>query len=147
MSARLILSVLCAIPMTLLAQPPTASIIGRHDGRAVTFPGGIGTTVQGLALATFGTAQFELEASKERWDAAIKADHILVKFREPYSLAANIQEYKNGKVYAVSELLVPTTLATADAPMARVGDKYLAFGKSDPAPIVLLRERYLPARQ
>jgi hypothetical protein len=135
------LVVLVLVPALLAAaDPPTATVTGRNNGHVVTFEKGMATIVQGLAIATLGSAQFEFAADKDRWDTALKGDHVLVKFAQPQGLAANIQD--GGKTYAVSELLVPTTLGTIDAPLARAGDKYWAFGKWDPSPIVLLRDRW-----
>jgi len=107
----------------------------------------MGTIVQGLALAAFGSSQFEFDSDETHWNAATKIDHILVKFPMGAAIAVNIQE--GGKTYLIAELLVPTILDGAAAPMAHefdnLGGKYIAFGKYDPMPIALLRERWLAA--
>ena len=147
MSRCAILTVLSFAQLGGPKDPPTATVSGRHNNKAVTFPGGMGTIVQGLALAAFGSSQFEYEADEARWQTATKTDHILIRFSTPTAIAVNIQE--GGKTYPVAELLVPTSLEGASAPLAHVSgnlvDKYVAFGKYDPTPIALLRERWLAA--
>jgi hypothetical protein len=99
-----VLAVLCLASVTHAADPPTATVTGRNNGKAVTFPKVMGTLVQGLAIVTFGTAQFESEADKDQWEAAIKSDHVLIKFPKPQGLAANIQDDNDdGKTYEVSD--------------------------------------------
>lgn len=139
MRGSAILAVLCLAPMALAADPPTATVTGRNNGKAVTYSGGMGTLVEGIAIATFGTGQFETEVAKDQWETALQNDHILVRFPKPQGLAATIQG--GDKTYEVSELLVPTAVSTG-GPLARVGDKYLVFGKWDPAMILLLRDRW-----
>ncbi len=138
MRGSAIMAVLCFAPMALAADPPTATVTGRNNGKAVKYIGGAGTVFQGVAVATFGTGQFETEVGKERWEAALQTDHILVRFPKPQGLVATIQGVD--KNYEVSELLVPTAVSTG-GPMVRVGDKFLLFGKWDPQIILLLKDR------
>jgi hypothetical protein len=108
MRCAAVLTVLWLSSLTYAADAPTATVTGRTNGKVVTFPKGIGTLVQGSAIATVGTAQFESDADKDKWEFAIKRDHILVSFTKPQGLAANIQGDKDdGKVHEVSELHGP----------------------------------------
>jgi hypothetical protein len=130
------------VPVANAADPPKATVEVRWNGKTVTESGGRATTLQGVALATLGTGQIEIEVKEERWKASLEGNHILVRFPKPQTVTLTVTSGndRGDKTYEVSEFLVPIAVSSG-SPIARVGDKYFMFGKWDPQIILSLKDR------
>lgn len=144
--ATLVLTLAMAAPAAA-ADPLTATVTGRRDGKELTYEGGADTVVLGLSISVFGSAVLEYPATKDRWEAAGKTDHVRVRFARPVTLTAQTDPrgYRSDKRYEVDEILIKTTphdrrppvpidspndWGKADAVLARCGDKYYSLVKT-----------------
>ncbi len=112
------------------ADLPRKTVTGRRNDTAHTYTheDGRAETALGLSIAVFSTARIEFEATRERWEAAARKDHVRVAFAEPVTLTANISGGQ-GKSYAVDEILFDTT-PYAKRPLLPTenGQGYIAAG-------------------
>jgi hypothetical protein len=126
----MLMTLACVVSATEL---PTATVSGRLDDEEKTHKDGRATTALGLAVAAFGSARVEFVATKERWEAATKTNHVRVRFAKPVTLTANTGSGE-GKSYAVDEILICTTPFAKRPPLPTPNGKgYIEFGdKVDP---------------
>lgn len=136
-----VLVILFSVAPILAAEPVTATITTKSNGRVVEQTPRHSTLLHGVALATFATGQIEEEVSENFWKKALERDYIRVEYSQPTTIALSVQsgDARGPKSYDVHEFLVPTAISTG-SPMARVGDKYFAFGKWDPRILLLLKD-------
>jgi hypothetical protein len=125
MRCVLLLAILVFATTAAAAEP--ATVTGRKDGTDLSYKDGRDTIGLGMAVAVFGSAKLEFAATKERWEAARRRDHIRVQFSKPATLAAQLVD-PEGKRYAVDEILVRTK--PEDVPPA-ARDPQADWGSSD----------------
>jgi hypothetical protein len=122
------------------ADPPTTVTALYDRGRVVTYGPGLGTTVEGLALAVFGSSQTEFDATKQEWDEGLKARHVRVQYARPRAIRLRVD---GDKVYEVSEVLIGFSPGQI---LARCGEKYYKFGKYD-GKLWMIFEQNIPAKR
>jgi hypothetical protein len=93
--------------------------------------------MQGMALALLGSSSVHLEGSEDLWDAALKKDHIRVRFPRPYALRARGDD--DQKTYEVSEIVI----SLAGGLHIKTRDKYHRFAKYDGALWITFQKRFL----
>lgn len=136
-----LLAILCSVTSSLAAEPVTATITSRRNGRLVELADRYATLLHGIALATFATGQIETEVSEKLWKEALEQDNIRVVYSHPTTIALSVESgnTRGPKNYEVNEFLVPTAISTG-SPMARVGDKFFSFGKWEPRILLLTKD-------
>jgi len=135
-----------AVPCLLLLLCPAVGwaedvrtvVTVRQGDRSRRFEDGLGTFYEGLVVAVLGTCSVDDEATRDRWEKALKADHLLVQFARPCAFAVDVET----RQVAADEIVVtlsPTALP--DAILVRSGKTYRAFGKSDPRTCLFIQEQ------
>jgi hypothetical protein len=109
------------------ADDPAYTVSARWLGRPVTFGGNLGTYYEGLIVALLGscTADASSIATKERWETALKGNHLRVKFAKPRKFA--VTGPPEDKEVEVDEILA--NFPNPPYVFVRTGDGYLAFSK------------------
>src|SRR4051812_14965716 len=67
-------------PVVAWAEGARTVTTVRQGDRSRKFEGGLGTFYEGLVVAVLGTCSADAEATKDRWEEALKADHLRVQF-------------------------------------------------------------------
>src|SRR5262245_24685928 len=154
----LLLAILTFATTTAAAEPPAATVTGRKDGKEVSYTYGQDTIGMGLAVAVFGSARLEFAATRERWEAAQRRDHIRVQFARPVTMGTQLVD-PEGKRYAADEILVRTRpedvpaaardpkagWGSSDVLLIRCGDKFYSFSKFEGALLRPLVEWFGPS--
>src|SRR5262245_51896634 len=81
--------ILLLCPAVGSAEAETAAT-GNQGGRTLKFGGGLGTYYEGLVVALLGNCSSEsgaTVATKERWEKALKGDHLRIHFAKPRRFA------------------------------------------------------------
>lgn len=127
-----------AITCVLLLSCPTVgwaddtkktTTTGRQGDRPVKFEGGLGTYYEGLVVALLGNCHSEsgpTVATKERWEKALKGDHLRIQFAKPRRFAVTGEPAE----VEAEEIVVPISASQApDHIYVRSGKTYRAFAK------------------
>jgi hypothetical protein len=133
----LVLFLSVAAPGPKSDEPPLAMVTGNLGGRQVKYVDSLGTLGQGMAIALLGSSSVYLEGSEELWDAAIKKDHIRVRFARPHALRARSED--DQRTYEVSEIVI----VLAGGIHIKARDKYHRFAKYDGVLWITFQKRFL----
>ena len=104
---------------------------GRQGNRPMKFGGGLGTYYEGLVVALLGNCSSEsgaTVATKERWEKALKGDHLRIQFvkRRQFAVTGEPPEV------VADEIVVPISASQSpDHIFVRNGSTYRAFAKFD----------------
>jgi hypothetical protein len=95
-----------------------------------------------MAITLLGSSSVCIEASEEKWDAAIKKEHIRVQFAKPHAMRAiGVDEQKT---YEVAEILIGLSdERDFKGLMIKAGGKYHQFAKFDGALWIAFQQRLL----
>ena len=82
--------ILLLCPAVGWADDAKSTATGRQGDRALKFQGGLGTYYEGLVVALLGNCSTEsgaTVATQERWEKALKGDHLRIQFAKPRRFA------------------------------------------------------------
>jgi hypothetical protein len=115
------------------AEDKKAKVGGIQGGRPLKFGGdGLATYYEGLVVALLGNCSTENDArvaNKQRWEKALKGDHLRVQFEKPRKFGVTGRGPEGAEVEA-DEILVPISASQIpDHIFVRTGNTYRAFAK------------------
>lgn len=136
MATRIMVILAALVSVASAADLPSKTVTGRRNDELLTYTheDGRADTALGLSIAVFSTARIEFAATRERWEAAARRDHVRVAFAEPLALTAN-SSGGQGNRYAVDEILIDTTPFAKRPPLpTQNGQGYIAASNNvDPS--------------
>ncbi len=121
--------ILLSLPVAVWADDAKTTAMGKQGDRPVKFEGGLGTYYEGLVVALLGNCHTENDAriaTKERWEKALKGDHLRIQFAKPRRFAVTGEPPE----VEADEIVVPISASQIpDHIFVRSGNTYRAFAK------------------
>jgi hypothetical protein len=112
------------LPSRAADAKTTATV--KLGGRKLTLAGGYITEYEGLVIALLGNCSFEINAAtatKERWEKALKGDHLRIRFAKPHTFEVTSKVEAEEIIVTLSQTLMPNGV------WVRNGNRYRGFTK------------------
>lgn len=132
--------ILLLCPAVGAADDEATTVTGRQGERPLSFEGCLNTYYEGLIVALLGNCSSEsgpTVATRERWEKALKGDHLCVSFGKPRRFAVTGLPPE----LDADEILVPISATQKpDHIFVRSGKRYRAFAKYEHKVCTLLQD-------